>query len=176
MFLKPQMHELLLRLDRARINGGSEWVSVRDLRDIPIHIRTYAQSRQWIVGEGDKSNRKYKILPTGRTKLAQNADANMAVMDQIENGYVPTGDEPINDLTIIEPAGIIKSLIAAPPVPLMDVPSTEQKNTQAAVAPLDEHARACVQAINILGEDFPEVNDLVDVLMRLNRRKANGHE
>lgn len=132
MFLKPHMHELLLRLDRATLDGGDGWVSINDLRDIPVHVRNYAQSHTWIVGEGDKSQRKYKILPAGRTKLAENAQANLAVMDKLENGFVPTDDEAAEPTVefvgmdhLIKPGfanghrapnsnGIVKSLVSAP--------------------------------------------------------------
>lgn len=171
MFLNPQMYELLLTLDRAKLKGGDGWVSSNALRHIPINTRTYAQTKGYITGKGNTAKRQYMITSAGRTMLANNADANMAVMDEIENGYVPTGDL-IDDLTIVEPAGIIKSLIAVPP----SVPQVEQKNIAIAIPQNDPRAQACVRAVAILSEDFPEVNDLVESLMKLQARKAADHD
>lgn len=189
MLLTPQMHELLLALDRAKLLGGDGWVSGHALRHIPRTIRNQAQTKQWMVGQGSTSLRKYRITTAGRTALANNAEANLAVMDEIENGYVPTGEETpaLRDvpedpmLTVVEPAaplshfpgldtqirpGFVKSLAVTPPKAV-----TEKNNGQS-----DPRARACVQAIDILSEDFPEVGDLVNVLMKLNARKDRDHE
>lgn len=179
--MNSQMHELLLTLDRAKLDTkqGEGWVSGHALRHIPRTIRNQAQTKQWMIGEGSTTLRKYKITTAGRTALANNAQANMQVMDKLENGFVPTGD-PIDDLTIVEPAGILKSLVAPPP----HAPQAAQKNIAIPSVnsvinhPLtpDPRARACVQAIDILAEDWPEVTDLVESLMKLNARKAGNHE
>lgn len=190
MFLNPQMHELLLTLDRAKLLGGDGWVAVRTLKHIGANVRNHAYQKGYIAGRGKTSARQYKILPPGRTALANNAQANMGVMDQLENGFVPTGEEsaaPFRhvpedpSLTIVEPAaplrsfpgldaeihpGFVKSLAVSAPKLI-----TEKNNGHS-----DPRARACVQAIDILAEDWPEVGDLVDVLMKLQARKAANHE
>lgn len=193
MFLNAQMHELLLRLDRAKLDtkDGEGWVSANDLADIPASIRGYAHTRRYIEGKGSKFERQYKITTQGRTMLAKNAEANLAVMDKIENGFVPEGD-PIEEQpqaffpgldAVIRPghapngngAGIVNSLVNRPTPAAIEL---LQKNTQAAVAatPLPPYARACVQAVEILGEDFPEVGDLVEALMKINSRKGPARE
>lgn len=170
--MNEMMHELLLTLDRAKLKGGDGWVSSNALRHIPQTTRSYAQKMGYTTGRGNTAKRQYMITSAGRTMLANNAAANMEMMPEIENGYVPTGD-PIDDLTIVEPAGIIKSLVATPP----HVPLVEQKNI-AINLPLipDARAQACVRAVAILSEDFPEVNDLVESLIKLQARKAADHD
>lgn len=185
VFLNPQMHELLVRLDRAKLEtrDGEGWLAGFALRDIPQSIRSYAQQKGYITGIGKTSQRKYKILPAGRTALANNARANLALMDKIENGYVPTGEETpdaLDPLFVVErPARAVipstmKELAAASNGYLS--PSTLEKATQKNNGHSDPRAQACVQAIDILGEDWPEVTDLVDALMKLNRRKAQDHD
>lgn len=175
MFLNPKMHELLVLLDRAKLEtkDGEGWVAGRALRHIPKNVRNYAQQKGYMTGKGQTNLRQFKITAAGRTALANNAEANLKVMDKIENGFVPTGEAvPTNG------AGMVKSLVNLPTPTVLDVIETaKQKNIQSAAMPsLPPYTEACVQAIDILNESFPEVGDLVDALMRINARKASSHE
>jgi len=174
------MYELLLTLDRAKLKGGDGWVASNALRHIPQHIRSYAQQKGYTTGRGRTAARQYMITSLGRTKLANNAEANLAMMDEIENGYVPMGEEAT--LTIAEPTAPLKAY------PGLDieirpgfVPSpaivAAKKNIAINFSLIpDVRVRACVQAIAILGENFQEVNDLVNALVKINARKARDHE
>lgn len=110
MFLNSQMHELLLILDQAKIKTDSEWVSLDVIAHIPTTIRGYALARDYMYRQGSRMNGLYKIAPKGRTMLAKNAEANLGVIDQLEQGYVPVGDEPPSEVE----TGVITSLINPP--------------------------------------------------------------
>lgn len=187
--MNAHMHDLLLILDRAKLNGGDGWVSAEAVAHVPQHTRHYAQQTGKIEGKGRTNNRQYRITSAGRTALAKNAEANLAVMDKLENGFIPTG-EPIDDLTRVEPAaplshlpgldaelkpGLVRSLGNAP-APEQVIRAVQQKNAQPAITELPPYAEACVKAVEILTPDFPEVGDLVDALMKLHSRKAGSHE
>lgn len=191
MFLNSQMHSLLLELDRANLKGGGEWMSSKVLRHYPVHVRQQAQTLGYIIGRGSTAAREYKLLPAGRTALANNAKANLDMMPEIERGFVPTEETEIPPLTTLTKTGgymnghhLIKvtkpeaRAEAEPPAPEKNIDVSDALD-QALVAALKRDAmrsQACVRAIDILAEDFPEVNDLVNSLMKIAQRKAQAHD
>lgn len=221
MFLNSQMHELLISLDQAKQRIGTEWVASSSLRHFPTQLRQEAQRRGYTEGRGNTTQREYRLLPAGRTALANNAQANLDVMPEIEKGFVPVGDidvVPTGESAVAHPPKIAATVnvnhigevnekviselpkiidenfrrvmrdqrfhLDADFIPPPDREFTEKniditkldKAIAAAQARDQVRARACVRAIDILAEDFPEVTDLVDSLMRLEQRKVAADE
>lgn len=189
MFLSSEMLSFLVDLDRAGLDSEGGWVPSSSVRHFNTFTRTQAQKAGYVEGRGNTLQREYRITKVGRTALADNAQAHLDEMERIEDGFVPTGEtepaaapapakRPQNKRASSKaralsankpelpaptpPAGEI--VIAAPSIPAI----TTQKN--------NARVQACVQAIDILSESFPEVTDLVDALVKINERKARSYE
>lgn len=200
-FLNAQMHSLLLELDQAKQQLGTEWVASSALRHYPTHLRQEAQRRGYTQGRGNTSQREYRLLPKGRTALANNAEANLDMMPEIERGFVPTAEINVmpNGSSAVKHAPAVRQVTVSPAVKdrliakeglteadFITAPEApEEKNIdltaldKALIAALKRdhiHAQACVRAIDILVEDFPEVADLVESLVKLEQRKAAANE
>jgi hypothetical protein len=193
--LNKQLHELLTILDRAKREGGEGWVSSAKLPNIPYHTRQIASVKGCIEGRGTTTKREYRILPAGQQALADgkapdperkrevsglDIETSPAAEPQAAFAGIPiiTNRAPSNGNGII-PMTMTELAHSEPgyPAPSALIHST-QKNNPAPIAatPLPPYPRACVQVIEILREDFPEVGDLVDALMKLNSRKGAAHE
>lgn len=187
--MNQHLHKLLTILDQAKSDGGDGWVlSAKYLYSIPYHVRQLAQVKGCIEGRGVTSQREYRILPYGQEALddhnagkttkskRDHAAPRTPIGLDLEVGS--TSDEEINGEPVVEFPGM-DSVIRKGPVPVVtpSINSTLEKNIAINFSLIpDVRVRACVQAIAILGENFQEVNDLVNALVKINARKARDHE
>lgn len=193
--MNQHMHKLLTTLERAQQDGGEGWVlSAKYLHSIPYHVRQLAQVKGCVEGRGTTSNREYRILPDGQQVLADyNAKTGSAEPQRAFSNL------DIKTMPDVEPAAPLKSFVgldslitpnqkpAVIPTNMREFAQSANgypaptllENSQKNNSHRDPRAQACVQAIDILSKDWPEVNDLVGVLMKLNRmreRKAQADE
>lgn len=139
MPLNPHVHDFLLMLERAQA-AGQEWVSVADVQAIPADQRDIAVGAGWVKQRGFGNVRTYKILPSGYTALADNAEA---VAQQLRTGQM---DRAARIRSLIQPVGDPVVLQIAEPEEIAAVYTEIFADDAADVDPIDA-------LVGIFGDD-----------------------
>jgi hypothetical protein len=184
MFLGSEMLSFLVDLDRARLDSQDGWVPSSSVRHYTTFTRTQAQKAGYVEGRGSTSQREYCITKAGRTALADNAQAHLDEMQRVENGFVPTDETDPAAAPVTAKRQYTKRAstkvraleLASPNPPVSEIVIAATPITAITTEKNNARVQACVQAIDILAESFPEVTDLVDALVKINERKGRSYE
>lgn len=84
--LNTSMHEFLIKLDRAHLEGA-KWVSIEEFLDISSPQRVEAVRRGYVEARGSNQFREYRLVQAGRTALGDNALDTINHLRSKVNGY-----------------------------------------------------------------------------------------